>query len=259
MLPTLTLVKIGGDILADDALLDQFLTAFVHQTGPKLLVHGGGQRAAALCEQLGIPVRTTGGRRITDAATLEVVTMVYAGLVNTQLTARLNARGCRALGLSGADLDLIRARKRTVGAVDFGFVGDVAQIDTTALRALLDQQVVPAFCALTHDGAGQLLNTNADTIATELALALAAHYRVSLHYCGRVPGVLTDAADHRTVLPVLRRARYAELLREARIHSGMLPKLENAFRAAEAGIRQVSIGGPDHWPTTSGTLLQPSA
>jgi len=241
---SLRILKIGGKLVEDDERLNALLTTFTKWRGPKILVHGGGKEAGRLGEKLGIPAKMHQGRRITDAETLEVVTMVYGGLFNKKLVSRLQALGVNAIGLSGADGNSILAHKRMVKEVDYGLVGDVDVVNRELLSGLLDLGLTPVFCALTHDGKGQLLNTNADTIATELAIALSNHYSTHLIYCFDKPGVLRDADDDSSLIPVLDSKAYNQLKGAGAIHTGMLPKLENAFRALEKGVGIVWIGGP---------------
>ena len=239
----LEVVKIGGGVLDDPAQLAQFLTEFARLPGRKLLVHGGGKGASQLLQSLGIVPQLVDGRRVTDAATLDVVTMFYAGKTNKQLVALLQARGINALGLSGADGNAIPASRRSVGEIDYGFVGDIDEhdINTALLQHLLDGGLTPVFCAITHDGYGQLLNTNADTIASTLARALAPFYEVALHFCFEKDGVLADVHDPTSVIPRITPALFAELKASGTIAAGMLPKLENAFAALTAGVEKVFI------------------
>ena len=251
----LKIIKFGGGILDEPELLQRGLNDFAAISGPKLLVHGGGSRANQLCKQLNIPVRMHHGRRLTDAPTLEVVTMVYAGLINTRLTAQLQALHCNAIGLNGADAGLITSRKRSMGEVDYGYAGDVESIDTEQLIAFIEQGLVPVCCAITHDGNGQLLNTNADTVATEIAMALSANFEVALHCCGTLPGVLMDVNNANSCLPTLTSAKRDRLVAAGIIHTGMLPKLENAFRAKRLGVSTVTIGDVQHWTSGGGTII----
>ncbi len=225
-------------------MLDAVSRGFAALEGARILVHGGGKRASQVGSALGHSPRLVDGRRITDQGTLEVVTMVYAGWANKTLVARLQSLGCNALGLSGADADLIRAAKRPAGEIDYGYVGDVQQVAAERLIGILRAGFVPVFCALTHDGAGQLLNTNADTVAAEIAAALAGDYQVRLCYLFEKPGVLQHPEDPGSVIPDLNRARVAELRQEGKIAAGMIPKLDNAFRALEQGVDEVWIGPP---------------
>ncbi len=251
---TLQLLKIGGRLLGQPDTLHSLLRQFLAFEGRHLLVHGGGQRASALGRKLGSPARLVDGRRITDAPTLEIVTMVYAGLYNKQLVARLQAFGCNALGLTGADGNTILARKRPVGDIDYGFAGDIDRTDAPGIRTLLLNGYTPVFCAITHDGRGQLLNTNADTIAAELARGLAAHFSVKLYFCLDKNGVLADAGDDASVIPQLSQPEYDRLKASGSIHSGMIPKLDNAFLAQAAGA-QVTICGPASFANQTGTQL----
>lgn len=245
MKPDLSIVKIGGAFLEEPRLATDFYKAFAALPGPKVLVHGGGQRATQVSKRLGITPRMVDGRRITDADSLEVAVMVYAGWANKTLVAALQALGCPALGVSGADAGLIRARKRPVKEIDYGFVGDIETVSTQALQGLLQAELVPVFCALTHDGRGQLLNTNADTIASAVAVALADLYRTQLYYCFEKPGVLTDVDDPGSRVPVLDPGRYEAMKASGQIAAGMLPKLHNCFEALRQGVGRVYIGQPE--------------
>ncbi len=240
----LHITKIGGKILEDEARLDQVLRNFVNLEGHKILVHGGGKRASEMSRRLGIEPRMHQGRRITDEPALEVATMVYAGWSNKKVVSLLQAGGCDALGLSGADGNAILARKRPVGEVDYGFAGDIEEVNTGLIRHLLFAQITPVFCAITHDGQGQLLNTNADTIAARLARALTPHYDVHLHYCFEKPGVLTDPDDDDTVIARLTFDSYRQYQQQGVITDGMIPKLDNAFGALRHGVKGVVICGP---------------
>ncbi|MDR0977234.1 MAG: acetylglutamate kinase [Prevotellaceae bacterium] len=237
----LTIIKVGGKIVEEAATLQRLLDDFSRVPGHKVLVHGGGRSATRLAEQLGIESRMVGGRRITDAETLKVVTMVYGGLVNKQLVAGLQARGVNALGLTGADMDVIRSVKRPVGEVDYGFAGDVRQVNVGLLSDLIYKGVVPVLAPLTHDGAGNILNTNADTIAGETAKALAAAFDVTLIYCFEKPGVLRCETDDSSVIATLTPIEYKQYVADGTIQGGMIPKLDNAFEALTAGVSQVVI------------------
>ena len=242
MAQTVSIVKIGGAFLETPGRAASFTKAFAGMPGPKVLIHGGGQRATQLSTRLGIEPRMVDGRRITDGPSLEVAVMVYGGWANKTLVARLQALGCPALGVSGADADLIRAVKRPVGAVDYGFVGDVERVNLPALKTLLGAGLVPVFCALTHAGKGQLLNTNADTIAAELAIALGAEYESHLYYCFEKEGVLGDVNDPTSVIPKIDPGLYETLREGGKIAAGMLPKLHNCFQSLERGVARVFIG-----------------
>ncbi len=238
----LSIIKVGGQVIDHTQRLNELLTSFAALPHPKILVHGGGKKASSVSESMGIKPNLKDGRRITDAATLEIVTMVYAGLLNKTIVAQLQALNCSCIGLSGADADLIRAHKRPVKEIDYGFAGDVDHVNATRIQALLALGDALVFCPITHDGKGQLLNTNADTIATELAVACSAFFDVEIRYCFERPGVLLDAEDDMTVVPVLRKPDYQKMLAEGSVHSGMIPKLANAFAAKARGLKQVVVG-----------------
>ena len=238
----LTIVKVGGAVVEDPAQLDSLLRDFAAIGGRKALVHGGGRRATQTAARLGIESRMVGGRRITDAAMLEVVTMVYGGLVNKNIVARLQAAGVNALGLTGADMDCLRSHRRPVkDGVDFGFVGDVERADGRALSTLIESGVTPVMAPLTHDGGGQLLNTNADTIAAATATALAPLYDVTLIYSFEKPGVLARPDDDSSVIPTITRADFQSLVSTGTVAGGMIPKIENALAAVDAGVSRVII------------------
>lgn len=237
-------IKIGGNIIDNDAQLQSFLKSFATIEGKKILVHGGGKIATKIGDQLGIESKYVDGRRITDAATLDVVTMVYGGLVNKKIVASLQSLGCNAIGITGADANLIPANKRPVKEVDYGFVGDVKsdQIPVNSWQQLLSIGVTPVLAPLTHDGKGSILNTNADTMAQEIAKALGKVYEVSLIYSFEKPGVLLDVNDNNSVINRLQPASYQQLKNEQKIFAGMIPKLDNAFSALNAGVKKVIIG-----------------
>lgn len=236
-------IKIGGNVIDDPQALQAFLQQFAAQPGPKVLVHGGGKVATRMSERLGIAPQLVEGRRITDAATLEVVTMVYAGLINKQIAASLQALGVNALGVCGADANLLRSRKRGGTAIDYGFVGDVEEVDGQMLAGLLAQGLTPVISPITHDGKGQLLNTNADTMAAQVAMGLqAAGHEVSLLFCFEKAGVLRDVQDPESLIEDISVAEYDRLKADGSIAGGMLPKLHNAFEAARAGVRCVYVG-----------------
>lgn len=237
----LTVVKVGGKIVEEEATLHKLLDDFAAIEGRKVLVHGGGRSATKLAERLGIESRMVNGRRITDAETLKVVTMVYGGLVNKNIVAGLQARGVNALGLTGADMDIIRSVKRPVKDIDYGFVGDVKQVNAGLLGDLIAKEVVPVMAPLTHDGEGRMLNTNADTIAGETAKALAALFDVTLVYCFEKKGVLRDENDDGSVISTINPAEFRQLVADGVIQGGMIPKLENSFEALEAGVSEVVI------------------
>ncbi len=237
----LTLIKVGGKIVEEEETLRQLLNDFAAIEGYKVLVHGGGRSATKLAAQLGIESRMVDGRRITDADMLRVVTMVYGGLVNKNIVAGLQALGVNALGLTGADMNLMRSDKRPVKEVDYGFVGDVKEVNADLLASLIHQGVVPVLAPLTHDKRGHMLNTNADTIAGEAAKALAKHFDVTLVFCFEKKGVLLDAEDDESVIPAIDRTAFKKYVEEGVIQGGMIPKLENAYAAIDAGVKEVII------------------
>lgn len=253
----LTIIKVGGKIVEEEATLRKLLDDFAAIGGYKLLVHGGGRSATKLAAQLGIESRMVEGRRITDAETLKVVTMVYGGLVNKGIVAGLQARGVNALGLTGADVDVIRSAKRPVGKIDYGFVGDVKQVSDGILGDLIRRGIVPVMAPLTHDGEGHLLNTNADTIAGETAKALSRQFDVTLVYCFEKKGVLRDEHDDDSVIPQITPDEFARLVREGTIQGGMIPKLENSFEAIRAGVSEVVITQASAIGQEGGTHIRP--
>jgi acetylglutamate kinase len=238
----LYVVKIGGNIIDDDALLKAFLLKFAAIQGHKILIHGGGKLATQLAADLTIPQQMIDGRRITDAASLKVVTMVYAGFINKTIVAQLQADGCNAIGITGADGNAILAHKRTHATIDYGFVGDVDAVNNSFLQSLLQNNKTVVIAPITHDGKGQLLNTNADTIAQETAKAMSGNYNVQLIYSFEKPGVLLDAEDDSTVVASLTPVYYQQLKEEKKIFAGMIPKLDNAFAALQSGVKKVIIG-----------------
>ncbi len=242
---TLTIIKVGGKIVEEPESLKQLLTDFSLIVGCKVLVHGGGRSATALAAQLGIESKMVNGRRVTDEEMLKVVTMVYGGLVNKKIVAGLQALGVNALGLTGADLNYMRSEKRPIAEVDYGFVGDVKQVDADILSDLISKSVVPVLAPLTHDKKGNLLNTNADTIAGEAAKALARYFEVTLMYCFEKKGVLADENDDDSVIENINPATFEKLVAEGIISGGMIPKLENAFEALKSGVKQVIITRAD--------------
>lgn len=238
----LTLIKVGGAIVEDKAQLNSLLQHFTAIEGRKVLVHGGGRRATQVAAQLGIESKMVNGRRITDAEMLQVVTMVYGGLVNKNLVAKLQAQGVNALGLTGADMDVLRSHRRPIkNGVDYGFVGDVDKADGARLQQLIEQGITPIMAPLTHDGAGNILNTNADTIAAETAKALAPYYDVTLIFCFEKAGVLADANDDSSVIPTINHEDFSRYVADGTISGGMIPKIENALAAVDAGVERVII------------------
>ncbi|HLF51800.1 acetylglutamate kinase [Flavobacterium sp.] len=238
----LTIIKIGGNIIDDPISLAKVLNDFSKIEGPKLLVHGGGKEASRIAEKLGLKPEMIDGRRITDNAMLDVVVMTYAGLLNKKITAQLIALQNLAIGLSGVDGNLILSKKKDNIVTDFGFVGDVISVNSDLLFKLIEQNMVPVFCAITHDGEGQLLNTNADTIASELAISLSKYYNVKLIYCFEKQGVLANTEDENSVILNINRSDYKDLLEKGAIHSGMIPKLDNCFYALSKGVQNIIIG-----------------
>tara|TARA_R110002049_G_scaffold193289_1_gene362125 strand:+ start:4036 stop:4815 length:780 start_codon:yes stop_codon:yes gene_type:complete len=238
----LSIIKIGGNVIENKKELTTFLQAFSKIEGLKILVHGGGKLATKLGEKLGIASKLVNGRRITDAQSLEVITMVYGGLANKNIVAELQSLECNAIGLSGADANLIQANKRPVAEVDFGFVGDITTVNSDALHKILENQWMPVFCAISHNKKGQLLNTNADTIASEIAIGMSDMYETTLYYCFEKKGVLLDVSDNNSVVTHINTSSYQELLAKKIIADGMLPKLENCFNALHKKVAKVCIG-----------------
>jgi acetylglutamate kinase len=239
----LIIIKIGGNVTDNEETLRSVLNDFTHIPFPKILVHGGGNRADRMCQALNIIPQKVEGRRITDAATLEVVTMVYAGLINKTLTAQLQALNCNAIGLTGADLNLIQAHKRVKGSIDYGFAGDIDIINVENIDNLLKLGFTPVFAPITHDKKGQLLNTNADTIAAQLAVNLCKTYQTTLIYCFDKPGVLLDPKDESSVIPQMNYQDYQLHKTHGSIAGGMIPKLDNAFAALKSGVARIVICG----------------
>ena len=253
----LTIVKVGGAVVEDDAQLAQLLKDFSAIEGKKVLVHGGGRRATQVAASLGIESKMVNGRRITDAEMLNVVTMVYGGLVNKNLVARLQANGVNALGLTGADIDVIRSHKRPLkDGIDYGFVGDVDKANGEMLSRLIEVGITPVMAPLTHDGQGTILNTNADTIASETAKALAPYYDVTLIFSFEKKGVLSNPDDDDSVIPVITRADFIKYKEDGTISGGMLPKIENALAAIDAGVSRVIITLATAIDGNAGTIIQ---
>ncbi|WP_053992028.1 acetylglutamate kinase [Mangrovimonas sp. TPBH4] len=242
---TLKIVKIGGNIIDDSKALDAFLEQFSRMESPKLLVHGGGKLASQLAQKMEVEVKMVQGRRITDAETLDIITMVYGGKINKNIVAKLQSLSCNAIGFTGADGNTIVSVKRPVKDIDYGFVGDVETVNTEILELLMGQDIAPIFCAITHDSQGSLLNTNADTIASELAIGFAEKYNVELYYCFEKNGVLRDVNDDDSVIETITEPIYQNLLSEGIIADGMLPKLNNCFHAINKNVTKVCIGKPN--------------
>ena len=257
MKETLYVIKIGGNIIDDEVKLSSFLKQFAKLFGSNsqypfrgrgLLIHGGGKLATKLAAELGVEQQMVEGRRITDAETLKIVTMVYAGYINKNIVAELQSYQCNAIGLTGADGNIIKAHKRNtnsplgVGGIDYGFVGDVDEVNTSVLKSLIDQNIAVVLAPITHDESGQLLNTNADTIAQETAKALSRHYNVQLIYSFEKSGVLMNAEDDSSVIASINPTSYQQLRENNIIFAGMIPKLDNAFAALQSGVEKVIIG-----------------
>ena len=243
----LTILKIGGEVVDQPEKLGMLLEQWAAISGHKILVHGGGKQANVLSRQLGIQPNIVDGRRITDASSLKVVTMVYAGLLNKQIVARLQAYGCNAIGLTGADANMIPATRRSPEPIDFGFVGDIESSAFNAIQLVqfLESGLTPVFCAITHDGKGQILNTNADTIASAIATRLSAQFEVHLILCLNQPGVLADANEPQSLIKELTPQLYQEMKENGSVTDGMIPKLDTAFDALSNQVKQVILGSPD--------------
>lgn len=246
----LSVIKIGGNVIDNSEKLHQFLLDFTSIPGDKILIHGGGKIATELSASLRIEAKMVDGRRITDIETLRVVTMVYAGLINKNMVAQLQAKGCNAIGLTGADGNMIQAVKRPVKEIDYGFVGDLdaSSVSTKTLDSLLKAGLVPVFCAITHDGNTQLLNTNADTIASAVAVAMSSLYETSLIYCFEKRGVMRDIDDDNSLVTEVKMEEFDTLKNEGVVSGGMIPKLHNAFEAIRSGVAAVYIGKADELP-----------
>lgn len=252
----LTIIKVGGKIVEESDSLEQLIQQFAHIQGHKILVHGGGRSATKVADQLGITTTMVAGRRVTDLETLRVVTMVYAGWVNKSIVAALQAVGVNALGLSGADMNSIVSQRRPVKEVDYGYVGDVKSVNITLLSQLISQAVVPVMVPITHDGKGNLLNTNADTVAGEVAKALSSIFEVELVYCFEKSGVLLDEHDDQSVIPSINRVDFESLVSKGVIQGGMIPKIENALACIESGVHRVRITKASDLQAQKGTIIQ---
>lgn len=249
--------KIGGNVVDNPNALDRFIREFASIKSPKILIHGGGKEATRLSKRLDIPTQMIDGRRVTDRDTLDVVTMVYAGLINKRIVATLQAVGCNALGLTGADADCIRATKRPANPVDYGFVGDInpADINDLYIEYVLRQDIVPVFCAITHDGKGNLLNCNADSVASSVAIATSRIAPVELIYCFERNGVLRDVDDPDSVISIITPSIYEDLRRDNIVADGMIPKIDNAFNAINRGVGSVTIKHSDNILSDIGTTI----
>lgn len=241
----LTIIKVGGKIVENSESLNALLKDFAAVDGEKLLVHGGGRSATQMAARLGVETKMVDGRRITDEAMLEVVTMVYGGLVNKRIVAGLQALGVNAVGLTGADMNIVLSDKRKVSAVDYGWVGDVKRVNAEAVATLIESGCCPVVAPLTHDGCGHMLNTNADTMAGEMAKAMVAHYDVTLMFCFEKPGVLADENDDSSLIPTITPAVLDDLKRRGVVSGGMIPKLDNAIACVSAGVESVVITQAD--------------
>ncbi|CAL2114308.1 acetylglutamate kinase [Tenacibaculum sp. 190130A14a] len=251
------IIKIGGNIINNQRALENFLTNFHQIEGPKILVHGGGEIASKLAKELNIPVQMIDGRRVTNQANLDIITMVYAGKINKNIVAKLQANQINALGLTGADAQTIVAQKRSSNPINFGYVGDALKINTNTIELLLNHNITPVFCAITHDKNGDLLNTNADTIASEIAIAFGKYYRTELYYCFDKQGVLKDINDPTSVIEKIHFKQYQQLKKRQIIFKGMIPKLDNCFHALQNNVSQVHIGTTEMlFNTTTHTTLQ---
>jgi len=251
----LTIIKVGGKVVEEPESLQALLDEFCKITGNKILVHGGGRTATEIAQKMGIKTQMVEGRRITDTEMLDVVTMVYAGLVNKKIVAGLQARNCNALGLTGADLDMIRAKKRPVKDIDYGFVGDVEEVNPNELKLLINENVTPVVAPLTHNGEGLLLNTNADTIASELAIELSNYFTTYLFYCFEKKGVMTDPEDDLSIIYDLDTELYEKYKSKGVINEGMIPKLDNGFKAKKNGVKEVLITNLENIVHGRGTRL----
>lgn len=257
----LFVIKIGGNVVDDSVALDSFLQKFASIDAYKILVHGGGKIASSIGKQLGIEPDYVNGRRITDKETIDLVTMVYGGLINKKLVAALQSMQCNAIGLTGADANILPSVKRPVKEIDYGFVGDISPLLAVhSLQLLLTNGLVPVIAPLTHDGNGQMLNTNADTIASAIAVALSEWYNVRLIYCFEKKGVLENIYDENSVISQINKEKYKQLLQHGKLADGILPKIENAFHAISSGVQEVLIGDAQDLPQnitekTSGTLI----
>ena len=242
MIDSLSIVKIGGNIIENESELKKFLTLFSKIEGYKILVHGGGKKASQVLEKMGITPKMVNGRRITDAKSLDVAIMVYGGLINKKIVSKLQALACNAIGMSGADANAIQAHKRPLKEIDYGFAGDVDGVSKHTLNSILELGLTPVFCALTHDQKGQLLNTNADTIASALAIGMSTILETTLYYCFELNGVLRDFEDKNSVIKKINLDSYKNLVANKTIADGMLPKMQNCFHALKNGVKEVRIG-----------------
>lgn len=251
----LTILKIGGNLLDSEKAWKKAMDDFAKISGAKILVHGGGKLATEICQKLDIETKMIEGRRITDQNTLDVATMVYAGLLNKKLVSYLQSLDANAMGFSGADGNLILSEKRPVKTINYGLVGDIKKINTPLIINLLSQKIIPVFSAITHDGQGQLLNTNADTIAASLGACLATHFQIVLKFCFEKEGVLMDPLNEDSIFPMLSQVDFLQQRQNGVISDGMIPKLENAFFAKKRAVHQVIICGVNGINQSKGTEI----
>ncbi|MCF0201914.1 MAG: acetylglutamate kinase [Bacteroidaceae bacterium] len=251
----ITIIKVGGAVVEDSAQLNKLLDDFSHIQGAKILVHGGGRTATKIAERLNIETKMVGGRRITDKNMLEIVTMVYGGLVNKNIVARLQSRSLNAIGLTGADGNVLLSHKREVKDVDYGYVGDIDKGNLPVLSTLINAGLIPVIAPLTHDGKGNLLNTNADTIAAEIAKTMATAFDVTLIYAFEKPGVMENPDDDKSVIPLITAESYIKLKERNIVSGGMIPKIDNAFNAIKVGVKEVVITKADSIDGTKGTKI----
>ena len=254
----INIVKIGGNIINDTEKLKNFLKRFSTLPGKKILVHGGGKEATEISKKLGIETIMREGRRITDRATLDVVTMVYAGLLNKRIVSILDDESCKAIGLTGADAEVIPARRRDPKPIDYGYVGDIetSKINTSFIFSLLDQQIVPVFCAICYEKGGSLLNCNADSVASAIAEACSQSTEVRLTYCFEKPGVMADVENPDSLIPLVTQESFKELIASGAISGGMIPKVTNALKATDAGVKEVRICDAENLTNQIGTIIR---
>ncbi|MFI3259050.1 MAG: acetylglutamate kinase [Rikenellaceae bacterium] len=254
----ITVVKIGGNVIDNEVAFSAFMERFAKLEGPKILIHGGGKIATRFAKEMGVETTMIEGRRVTDKAMLDIVVMTYAGLINKQVIASLQSHGCDAMGLSGADGNAIKASKRKANPIDFGYVGDIASngVNSELLRVLLEAGITPVFSAIMHNGEGMLLNCNADTVASSVAVGVSALAKTDLIYCFEKRGVLRDVEDDDSVIELVTAQNFPELKSEGVISHGMIPKIENALKAVAAGVNRVCIKHSDELLEQSGTSIQ---
>ena len=255
---SIKVIKIGGNVIDNPEALQSFVKDFAKVGGPKILVHGGGKEATRLSARLGIETQMINGRRVTDRDTLDIVTMVYAGLINKRIVALLQAEGCDAIGLSGADGNVIKAVKRPATPVDYGFVGDISteNINTPFIAHLLEHGLTPVFCAINHDATGNLLNCNADSVASAVAIACSRLFETNLTFCFEKAGVLSDINDEKSVIRCISSSNFDRLRSDGTINGGMLPKVENAFKAISEGVHSVTIKSSDALLLDEGSVIR---